>query len=353
VRSSFQRHIIRWITESKSIGRGTGTIIEIIPIKLEVEWVFDKSAIGGSSTPEPKSKIRAKDITYFRSYWEFASFFIGNLVHYKSSASSECFKVMNTRTRVTVHWQNGNIAYHLPSCDLLIPRIVDDSTLWPHDIVWNNIGENVELDKLNDLRYGVVQKLDPINRVVDVRWFNAAMDELGPQETCSIYAISGEPNFNLDLTDRVVIPAHRDHGDMSWFGEVIGISNEGMYSIHLGSGATITVRFDEILPMDPSEEFSDDDDEDDDDISEEEGGETGVAPRSQGESLGETDNRSIRSASSSVTSPERPIETALLSKRVADTPPSFAMIDDADPDLFYYKEPTVRKLSPILICFSD
>ncbi|KAJ3366907.1 hypothetical protein GGF31_007708 [Allomyces arbusculus] len=264
VRRTFHDHVTRWLTESRSTGSGVGLIIDLHAEQLDVDWAFDTAAVNGPPLPLPDQLVDPQSVKYFRSSLEHATMFVGNLVQFRAHAdtprladgrdATPCYRLVKTRTFATVRWQDGTVQHGMRATELKIPLAVDETALWPGDICWNRQGQLQDLEDANDLQVGVVQSVDPARRLAIVRWFDAAWDNLGVPETCSLYQISSHPNFTMDLADRVLVAAHKDSPrSYSWFGEVVRIALDGTRDVYLANGQTETHRFDQLTLVDPTE----------------------------------------------------------------------------------------------------
>jgi hypothetical protein len=230
------------------MGKMVGKIVDFIPSELQVHWKCSKEVISGPHLPEPNEIVKAEDVTLVQPHWDYAKFYLGRLVRYKTDKSARCFKVIGHRTRVTVQWENGDIAYHIPACDLESIISMSPVLLQPAAIVWKRSMDTADLKQLEDIlhQYGVVQQVDVEKGLVDVRWWNATKDELDPVETCTFKDVTRHPGQEINLEDVVLLPQCEKSG-ISWFGNVVSCSVDGVYSVQLQGGDLVEARFHEIV----------------------------------------------------------------------------------------------------------
>jgi uncharacterized protein YlbG (UPF0298 family) len=331
------------------MGNGKGVILNVIPLVLDVNWEYQSGSIGGRLIPKPNKVVEVKDVTFFQPFCDFLRFELGDYVRYKTDVSSRSFEVMNHRCRINVQWNNGEISYHIPSCELvslsgLLSDSIQKTSFWPAVIVWERSKGLKRLKQEKDPRYGVVQRVHVTKGLVEVRWWNAVRDEYDTVVTCSVDKVIRRPKLEIIIQDIVLIPAHCNNRDLSWFGDVTDISKDGTYTVHLGNDETIALRFHELEKTRYCWEF------DEGESPYKENNERRIR---QTRDLDESNDQEAPGANdNAVPSPEK-LDKG--SKKAVDRygPLScFGMVDYVDPDLLHFKEPRVRFI-PIHFCKRD
>ncbi|KAI9159450.1 hypothetical protein H9P43_008790 [Blastocladiella emersonii ATCC 22665] len=245
----------------RSVGNGYGVVTELLPTSVTVQWV-ESSLPDDADVEWPPAETRFADLKLMEAT---TPFHLGALVRriaddQPDGTNAGLYRVERTRTTLTVRWHDATVSHDVPVTAVRIPLVVDDTLVWPGDIVWNRMGDVVTLDDADDLRVGVAQSADNANKIAIVRWFDPAWETLGEPETVSLYEVSAHPQFVVDLAAKVFIPGNRNLPDFAWFGEVVAINKDGTRDFRLGNGTTQTIRFDRVVPI----ALGDDDHPDDD-----------------------------------------------------------------------------------------
>lgn len=111
------------------------------------------------------------------------------------------FKIIMTRTLVTVMWQDGSLEEDIPSTEVETLHHLDENEFFPGDFVVDTRKESSGLEL-----YGVVQNADFLERVCTVRWFSDAANDrraLLSEEQVSVYDISDLEHLDLNVLDIV------------------------------------------------------------------------------------------------------------------------------------------------------
>ncbi|KAL7748038.1 hypothetical protein RI367_006584 [Sorochytrium milnesiophthora] len=286
----FSRRNPKWI-KGKVPGNGKGRVINHRPHAVNVQWLGRSLTEIDSghfiNAQAPPAHVLLKDARDLRVYWSSAGktrLALGDIVRmtYSSFADESspmlcsayvdeatttgidlAYRIVGTQTSVSVEWQDGTEEHGIPSKTLHPPTLVDDTALWPADLVWNRMGEfgpgsGQEADQGTEepLRIGVVQKVDAEQRTALVCWFKdiRTLDTLeGEAELCSLYAISSYPYSNVGLMDRVMLvdaPVSVDN-TINWFGEVTKMSTDGHYDVLLANNEVVSVVPTKLVLIDP------------------------------------------------------------------------------------------------------
>ncbi|KAL8822966.1 MAG: hypothetical protein Q9191_006313 [Dirinaria sp. TL-2023a] len=125
------------------------------------------------------------------------------------------FEVTETRTRVTVQWQDGSLTEE--DSTFLVPyNNVDDQDVWPGEIVSLKAEEQSSEGSwlLTCRKLGIIQSVNALERIAKVRWFQNAVATM-PDSNKDIVTpptrfglISNEYSF-VSLYDIAAYPAHR------------------------------------------------------------------------------------------------------------------------------------------------
>lgn len=173
------------------------------------------------------------------------------------------YTVMQTRTQVTVQWQDLSITEDPSPLLIPDPNVEDDDEVWPGEIVCT---KEERKDKTVDASWcfepakvGVVQAVKSRDRIATVRWFeNASIQFLGddlipPSETgrlredsedVSLYDIRSTPSLTRRRGDFVLVhPSLPDRSPNTdgpdWFGEVVDLGLDGKVTVRLGAAKPV------------------------------------------------------------------------------------------------------------------
>ncbi|ORZ29579.1 hypothetical protein BCR44DRAFT_23318 [Catenaria anguillulae PL171] len=239
--------VVKWTPTSASttVGNGFGLITDLLCTELEVQWV-ESSLPDHALVSWPSPVTKYADLTLLECTTPFS---LGSCVQFTNARNPGLYRVSSVTTKVTVQWQDASVTTDMPVTSVRIPLVMDDSLVWPGDIVWNRMGELVQVDDIDDLKVGVAQSVDAVQRIAIVRWFNADWSVLGEPTTVSLLEISAHPNFVLDLMSKVLVPGNRTNKDYTWFGELTAIHLDGTRTFRLGNGKEAVLRFDQVAPM--------------------------------------------------------------------------------------------------------
>ncbi|KAF8931972.1 hypothetical protein BGZ58_007312 [Dissophora ornata] len=152
-----------------------------------------------------------------------------NIIVYKSVEQHCTFelqdrKVIGTKTRVTVQWQDLSITDNEESTSLVPYLNMDDQDVWPSDYVLLKPGEvlmdqpgGVNFDRKKSDMLGIVQSVNAEDRTTQVKWFSEERD-LGLEqeaEEYSLYEIMSHPDLNFCMGDMVVVSREREQSASS------------------------------------------------------------------------------------------------------------------------------------------
>lgn len=132
------------------------------------------------------------------------------------------FEVTETRTRVTVQWQNGTLTEE--DSTLLVPyNNVDDQDVWPGDVVSLKAEEdtNPGSHTFTCRKLGIVQSADAVERIAKIRWFKHALATVHDSDKDTMvpptrFGLISDEYSLVSLYDIAAYPAHgRTLGDLA------------------------------------------------------------------------------------------------------------------------------------------
>ncbi|KAI9221189.1 hypothetical protein BC828DRAFT_438414 [Blastocladiella britannica] len=295
----FPTSALKWISASHTMGMGLAVVVDLIPDQVHVTWaaaiakavsadsnVKNRVTMLHTDMPEhlPPAHIKVGEGLFVdsRTSFNLSSTVVLDPSHMDLwpeaivDGNDRMFRIEASSTLLTVMWQDSSVTEGVTVHDVRLPLVMDDTRVWPGDIVWNRMGEIVNTDDIDSLTVGVAQSCDPVSKTAVVRWFNGDWTVLGEPETVSLYEVSVHPDFVLDLMSKVLLPSKVDIPTTStakptpndspmWFGEVLATHLDGTRDVRVASGAIVSVKFDELLPVvgggpDGQGDFGDDDD---------------------------------------------------------------------------------------------
>ncbi|KAG0319887.1 hypothetical protein BGZ99_004862 [Dissophora globulifera] len=128
-------------------------------------------------------------------------------------------RVIGTKTKVTVQWQDLSITQEESSTSLVPYLNIDDQDVWPSDYVLLKPGEvlmdqpgGLGFDKKKSDMLGIVQAVNSKERTSHIKWFSEERDQGLEQdaEECSLYEIMSHPDLKFTMGDLVVISRERE-----------------------------------------------------------------------------------------------------------------------------------------------
>ncbi|KAF9969977.1 hypothetical protein BGZ73_007432 [Actinomortierella ambigua] len=134
--------------------------------------------------------------------------------------TTEEMKVVKTVTHVTVQWQDLGVSENIPATSLVPYLNVDDQDVWPADYVLLKAGEvlqdqpggQVALDRAKADKLGIVQSVNANARTAIVKWFSeereAGLDDQA--EELSLYEIVSHPDLKFCKGDKVIVSRERE-----------------------------------------------------------------------------------------------------------------------------------------------
>ncbi|KAG0001731.1 hypothetical protein BGZ79_004220 [Entomortierella chlamydospora] len=144
--------------------------------------------------------------------------------NHSSKFATEEMKVIGTKTRVTIQWQDLSISQNELSTSLVPYLNIDDQDVWPSDYVLLKPGEvlmdqpgGVNFDKKKSDMLGIVQSVNAKERTTIVKWFSEDRDQGLEQEAeeLSLYEIMSHPDLKFRMGDLVVISREREQSPTS------------------------------------------------------------------------------------------------------------------------------------------
>ncbi|ODQ54773.1 hypothetical protein SAICODRAFT_54083 [Saitoella complicata NRRL Y-17804] len=140
------------------------------------------------------------------------------------------FCVVSTKNFVRVLWQDLTESSHAATELFAWSNWVDEYDLYPNEYV----------TKRNETKVGVVHSVDPASRVAKVRWFvdpTLQRREFAEGvEVMSLYELAAHATAQVRRGDHVILPPQGSENPViDWFGEVVGITPDGMARVRLGS----------------------------------------------------------------------------------------------------------------------
>ncbi|GJJ70416.1 ubiquitin-conjugating enzyme E2 O [Entomortierella parvispora] len=143
--------------------------------------------------------------------------------HGSKYATSE-MKIIGTKTKVTVQWQDLSISEDIISTDLVPYLNMDDQDVWPTDYVLLKAGEvlmdepgGLGFDRKKSDMLGIVQSVNAKERTTQIKWFSEERDqglEAEPEEF-SLYEIMSHPDLKFRMGDMVVVSREREQAPSS------------------------------------------------------------------------------------------------------------------------------------------
>ncbi|KAF9962960.1 hypothetical protein BGZ70_007756 [Mortierella alpina] len=138
--------------------------------------------------------------------------------------ATEEMRVIGTKTRVTVQWQDLSVSTDVYSTELVPYLNIDDQDVWPSDYVLLKEGEvltnepgGVGFDRKKSDMLGIVQSVNAKERTTLVKWFSEERDQGLEQDTeeCSLYEIMSHPDLKFRMGDKVIVSREREQSPSS------------------------------------------------------------------------------------------------------------------------------------------
>jgi len=296
----------RWVYGEYSPNtQPVGSVVDVRTVEVEVEWLeckkgcplpqplqilgldeldsgdvklYDRISRASNATPDFPSTLSTTDIELvhgvrvkFRDLPEACLKYDGSDKHGKLvrvdrkdtlGYDMNSFVVTNLSRDVVVQWQDLSITVE-HSTELIPDEAEDENVAYPGDIICtqsHKCGPETEFTIRPD-KVGIVQAVNPSDRIADVRWYpEARMDCIGDDavsqtstlgrlaewtESVSLYDIRAAPVMNARRGDLVFIPPStrtssvETVGTTDWIGEVVDVSLDGLFTICLGAASTV------------------------------------------------------------------------------------------------------------------
>ncbi|KAF9214147.1 hypothetical protein BGZ59_004238 [Podila verticillata] len=144
--------------------------------------------------------------------------------NHTSKFATEEMKVIGTKTKVTILWQDLSVSEDVNSTTLVPYLNMDDQDVWPADYVLLKPGEvlidepgGVNFDRKKADMLGIVQSANAKDRTAFVKWFSEERDQGLEQEAeeLSLYEIMSHPDLKFRMGDKVVISREREQSPLS------------------------------------------------------------------------------------------------------------------------------------------
>ncbi|KAF9326960.1 hypothetical protein BG006_009673 [Podila minutissima] len=144
--------------------------------------------------------------------------------NHASKFATEEMKVIGTKTKVTILWQDLSASEDVDSTTLVPYLNMDDQDVWPADYVLLKPGEvlidepgGVNFDRKKADMLGIVQSANAKDRTAYVKWFSEERDQGLEQEAeeLSLYEIMSHPDLKFRMGDKVVISREREQSPLS------------------------------------------------------------------------------------------------------------------------------------------
>ncbi|KAG0371329.1 hypothetical protein BC939DRAFT_456985 [Gamsiella multidivaricata] len=138
--------------------------------------------------------------------------------------ATEEMKVVGTKTRVIVQWQDLSITEDEPSTSLIPYLNIDDQDVWPSDYVLLKTGEvmvdqpgGVNFDRKKSDMLGIIQSVNAKERTALIKWFSEERDQGLEQEAeeFSLYEIMSHPDLKFTMGNMVVVSREREQSPSS------------------------------------------------------------------------------------------------------------------------------------------
>ncbi|KAF9319589.1 hypothetical protein BG003_008696 [Podila horticola] len=144
--------------------------------------------------------------------------------NHASKFATEEMKVIGTKTKVTIMWQDLSVSEDVDSTTIVPYLNMDDQDVWPADYVLLKPGEvlidepgGVNFDRKKADMLGIVQSANAKDRTAYVKWFSEERDQGLEQEAeeLSLYEIMSHPDLKFRMGDKVVISREREQSPLS------------------------------------------------------------------------------------------------------------------------------------------
>ncbi|KAG0036590.1 hypothetical protein BGZ82_004001 [Podila clonocystis] len=144
--------------------------------------------------------------------------------NHASKFATEEMKVIGTKTKLTILWQDLSVSEDVDSTTLVPYLNMDDQDVWPTDYVLLKHGEvlidepgGVNFDRKKADMLGIVQSANAKDRTAFVKWFSEERDQGLEQEAeeLSLYEIMSHPDLKFRMGDKVVISREREQSPLS------------------------------------------------------------------------------------------------------------------------------------------
>ncbi|KAI8615882.1 hypothetical protein BC830DRAFT_1120424 [Chytriomyces sp. MP71] len=235
-------------------------IAGVKPTKAEILWTLYNSFENTENLQvnPPPERIDASLLTPLNSCFEHCSYLIGDTVilkdeditrtHLGLDASATwnthpyffVLRVVETRTTVTVQWQDSTETANIPSTELVPCLHLDENEFWPTDYVSLAQDPSAPPNPFNG-RTGMVTSVNPSTRTAAVRWFDVGVHSLaGPAVEYSVYELRMHADMQqFRVADRVVLTEPACAESREWFGEVVKVGEDGRVRVRFFGGGEV------------------------------------------------------------------------------------------------------------------
>ncbi|KAJ3283058.1 hypothetical protein HDU79_009439 [Rhizoclosmatium sp. JEL0117] len=243
-------------------------VVGVKAVKAQVLWrVYNtlQNTTGASQVDPPPEEIDPSLLTPLTSIFEPLSFQCGDFVTFRDEALAKqvlnlaphfemdtspfmfALRIAETKTTVTVQWQDGTSTASLPSTELTPLLHPDDHDFWPTDYITLAPTTTFPLSQPSTTQphptqdtIGLILHCNARARTVQVRWYTQDLTTLHPSPPLSYssYEVQMHPDLQHRPGDRVILTRAQSDASTDWFGEVLRVDLEtGLVDVRFfGSG---------------------------------------------------------------------------------------------------------------------
>ncbi|KAF9359745.1 hypothetical protein BGX26_011518 [Mortierella sp. AD094] len=205
-------------------GQRQGYVLRTDVVNITVNWLsFNPLALDQtpSVAPPPTVLDDFENIIVYKSAEQHCTYELQDRVKINDC---EILRVIGTKTRVTIQWQDLSVSENESSTSLVPYLNIDDQDVWPSDYTLLKAGEvlmdqpgGVNFDKKKSDMLGIVQSVNARERTTIVKWFSEDRDQGLEQEAeeLSLYEIMSHPDLKFRMGDLVVISRKREQSPTS------------------------------------------------------------------------------------------------------------------------------------------
>ncbi|KAF9937602.1 hypothetical protein BGZ67_001059 [Mortierella alpina] len=209
-------------------GQKSGYVARTEVTSITVNWLsFNPLALDQTPgvAPPPRVLDDFENIVVYKSVEQHCTYELMDRVKVVDPDTlKEEMRVIGTKTRVTVQWQDLSLSTDVYSTELVPYLNIDDQDVWPSDYVLLKEGEvltneqgGVGFDRKKSDMLGIVQSVNAKERTTLVKWFSEERDQGLEQDTeeCSLYEIMSHPDLKFRMGDKVIVSREREQSPSS------------------------------------------------------------------------------------------------------------------------------------------